>query len=99
MSQAEAGMQLVREARSARFWRWLGFHHARVPRPVDREGFAEGFGTSEVYCRFDWLDRLRILLSGKVHIQVLHQTDVMPLRWESTLDVAVLPPGYPMERK
>jgi hypothetical protein len=103
MRDMHVGMQsealVARPSLSARFWRRLGFGVAHCKRPdEDREGFAPGYGCSEVYLWLPWRERLRVLISGKAMVEMLHQTDVMPGRWESVSAFKVLPPNYPMQR-
>ena len=48
------------------------------PRPhlEDVEGMAPGYLRTEVVAHLDWVDRLRVLVSGKVHISTSMRTDV-----------------------
>jgi hypothetical protein len=67
---------------------------ARPLMPADPEpGFAEGELLTNVMLKVDWLDRLRILCSGRAQIEVRHQTDVVLLRVSSRASFYVLPPG------
>jgi len=47
-----------------------------VDLPDDAEGFAPGYTQTEVHMRLDLRDRLRTLLSGKLRVVVVSQTDV-----------------------
>lgn len=79
------------------FWRWLGFGHpyVRVPAELEEaEGWSPGCSVQDVAVYVDWLDRLRVLVSGKVMVQVSTQMDVMPGRMRSWSDFRVLPPSY-----
>ncbi len=46
-----------------------------VQLPDDAEGFAPGYLRSEVHMRLDLRDRLRTLVSGKLRVVVVTQTD------------------------
>lgn len=56
-------------------------------------GLAAGYLVSRVVIRFDWKDRLRILVSGRVEVQVQTTTDVFVRAAVSKSVVNVLPPG------
>lgn len=75
----------------------LGFGWARVERPDDaeQEGFAPGYMLSSVRAVFGWRDRLRILVSGQIHVEVALQSDVIPLKLRSVSAVSVLSPTTP----
>lgn len=47
-----------------------------VPIPEDLEGWAPSYMQTHVVATLDWRDRLRVLVSGKVHIQTNTKTDV-----------------------
>lgn len=84
---------VAKEPWLSRVWRKLGFRRPHVEGPgVPREGFAEGCIIVESVTHFDWKDRLRILVSGKVSSEHAIKTDVVVLRSRVTTDVAVLPP-------
>jgi hypothetical protein len=83
----------ARETRTSRFWRALGFHSAFADRPADLAGFVSGFACSDLTFRLSLLDRLRLLVSGRISVQVLHQMDAMPKRWQSNAAYGVLPPN------
>ncbi len=48
------------------------------PRPQleDVDGMAPGYLSTEVTAYLDWADRLRVLVSGKVHVSTSTRTDV-----------------------
>lgn len=79
-------------------WQRLGFGRCRAPRPEEDE-YAEGFAPSwlvtGVVCHLDWRDRLRVLVSGNLHVECALKTDVVVERSRSTSAVSVLPPGDP----
>ena len=79
-----------------RFWPRLGFHHARAERPDEdelREGWAPSWFVVETYVRLSWADRLRVMISGKMHVDHAIKTDVPIGRSTSTSSVAILPPN------
>jgi hypothetical protein len=47
-----------------------------APRLEDKEGWAPGYMITEVVASLDWRDRLRVLVSGKVHVSTSTRTDV-----------------------
>jgi len=47
-----------------------------VDLPEDAEGFAPGYTRTDVHMHLDLRDRLRTLLSGKLRVVVVSQTDV-----------------------
>lgn len=70
----------VFEAPSARSWwqRILSrlFPSKPVPYLEDQEGWAPGYISTHVNVRFDWVDRLRVLASGKVRIVTSTRSNV-----------------------
>lgn len=61
--------------RSERFWRALGFRSAYQERPEETAEFPS-YMVTDIRINVSLLDRLRILLSGKIHIESVHATDV-----------------------
>lgn len=47
-----------------------------IPAEDDKPGFAPSYLLTYVEARLDWLDRLRILVSGKCEVQIRTYTDV-----------------------
>jgi hypothetical protein len=47
-----------------------------TPYLEDREGWAPGYICTYVDVRFDWVDRLRVLVSGKVRIVTSTRSNV-----------------------
>jgi hypothetical protein len=79
-----------------RVWRWLGFKHACADRPEEdeeAEGWAPSWFIVETWVHLDWKDRIRILLSGKLHVEQAVKTDVPISRSRSTSAVGVLSPS------
>jgi hypothetical protein len=79
-----------------RFWPRLGFHRGRAPRPDEdelKEGWAPSWLIVETYVRLGWMDRLRVLLSGKLHVDHAIKTDVPIGRSSAVSGIGVLPPN------
>ena len=83
-------------------WRWLGFGEAHVSGPMTDEeeaeseakGFTAGALVTVAYTRFDWGDRLRVLVSGKVMLYTRTETDVIVRKSRSRSSASVLPPNH-----
>ena len=78
-----------------RLYAALGFGTAHALPPETAVKGCE-YGGSRVVWPFSFADRLRILLSGKIMVDMAHMMDRPPKVWESTTDIAILPPNYPM---
>lgn len=66
---------------------------ARRPEiPEDLDGWATSYMQTHVVWHADWCDRLRVLVSGKVHVQTNTKTDVDVKRMQSWSAVYVEPP-------
>lgn len=77
---------------SALIYQQLGFRGAKAPpHAVDWKG-SHTTGSTVVF-PLGFKDRLRILWSGKVEIEMLHRMAEQPRRWHTTADLAVLPPN------
>lgn len=61
--------------------------------PEDAEGFAPGYARTKTIMVLDFGDRLRVLLGGHVHLDAVHQTDVVIGKMKSQATVCVTPPG------
>jgi predicted anti-sigma-YlaC factor YlaD len=61
--------------------------------PDDAEGFAAGSMRTEVYIRMDIWDRLRALVSGRLRVTVLSQTDVAIGKVRSSTMFWIAPPA------
>lgn len=77
-------------------WDRMGFGtcSARM-EDEDHPDLAEAYISTDVYSRFDWKDRLRILFSGKVMVSLATKTSVIVEKAVSASKVSVLPPNYP----
>lgn len=75
-------------------WQRLGFGGCSSPNLDDvDDDYAPGAIGIVTTVRFDWLDRLRILVSGNVMVNTRCRTDVIVERSMSRSAVSVLPPG------
>lgn len=54
-----------------------------VDLPDDAEGFAPGYTRTDVHMHLDLRDRLRTLVSGKLRVVVVSQTDATVARMRS----------------
>lgn len=72
----------------------LGFRKCRAEPKPHGPGFSELHGGSNVILDFTWRDRLRVLISGMVMVDIAHRMSHLPARWESTHTFSVLPPNY-----
>lgn len=77
-------------ARLNRFYGWLGFRRARA----QSEWLKNGCGGSAMIFPLSFADRLRVVISGRIEVDLLHRIEPMPKRWETVADFAVLPPNY-----
>lgn len=59
----------------------------------DLDGFAPSYMSTFIRARIDWRDRLRLLVSGRLHIEVQTKTDVAVSKMVSQSVVYVLPPA------
>ena len=81
-------------------WDRLGFGHAYARlEDEDYPEMAEAFLHIDSYVHFDWKDRLRILLSGKVMLAVATKTNVFVEKAISVSSVKVLSPTYSMRKQ
>ncbi|MER9622682.1 hypothetical protein NKI98_14785 [Mesorhizobium sp. M0222] len=92
MEKIEHGYQVYKPTAKERFWNALGFGLASVPRPDDDPAFAEGWAVTTIVTHFDWRDRLRIVISGKVQTKVSLKTDVPVARAKTYAETRVMPP-------
>jgi hypothetical protein len=77
-------------------WNRLGFREAFLHRPEEdeyEEGYAHSWFTTETYAHFCFVDRLRILLSGNIHVHCSIKTDAAIHRSRAISAVAVMAPG------
>lgn len=79
-----------------RLWTRLGFGECANPDPwpEEMEGFAESHLCINTISHFDFWDRLKILISGKVMVAASTKTDVTVHQAISASSVSVLPPNW-----
>ena len=79
-------------------WERLGFGACLAPRP-DADEHAEGFEPSWIVCtthvHLDWRDRLRVLVSGHLMVDLALKTDVPVKRHSASSVMGVMPPSEP----
>jgi hypothetical protein len=80
-----------------RVWQFLGFCRQYDDdlfewRNAEGDGFAPSAFHTETHCILGWKDRLRVLVTGHVAVDVWSKTDVIVGRAVSRSSVAVLPP-------
>lgn len=77
-------------------WHRLGFNYAHAKSFDDTEhpDMAEAWLCVETYSQLSWIDRLRVLISGKVHIQAKTKTDVVVRHAITNSAFSVLPPTH-----
>lgn len=78
--------------RSERFWRWLGFRYVRTDLPDDVDKTHPGWMLTTVRFKFDWADRLRLLVSGQLHIDVRQATTQQVDEAVSAASHEIIPP-------
>lgn len=98
------GAFCARETLSARIWRWLGFGMGNrwdmvEWRCEEEPGFAPGALITDTVVHLDFLDRLRVLIGGRLRIEVSTKTDVLVKKSKSMSAVGVMPPTYPIPGK
>jgi hypothetical protein len=77
-------------------WQRLGFGRAHAERPEElerEEGFAPSWFITETYGHFSFLDRVRILVSGNIHVQCAIKTDQIIEKSKAVSAISVLKPG------
>lgn len=60
--------------RAERFWRALGFRHHHFDLPKEAEGLP-GWAMTKVRLEFGMLDRLRLLTTGRLHLDIEQAMD------------------------
>jgi len=93
MTDATNGVYTFKPTLKQRFWRALGFHFhlGEEPEGIDR---LPGWMKTEISLNFGWIDRLRLLMTGRlrVHSTVYFDTP-SPMVCKSRVDWHALPPG------
>lgn len=73
-------------------WRRLGFGGRGLLPAAEHPDFAPSELIVVTTCSFDWKDRLRLLISGRIQVEARGQTDVAIKRSLGRSAVGVLPP-------
>lgn len=60
-----------------RVWRKLGFHYHLGDEPAGGDNLP-GWSQTKVRLGFSWVDRLRLLLTGRLLVVLTQQTDTPP---------------------
>lgn len=78
-----------------RIWLALGFGMPAYldMDDLDQPGWAPAYLESSTFIKFDWRDRLRVLVSGRVYVCCKSKTDVVIGRAITRSQVSVLAPG------
>ena len=80
-------------------WNRLGFHScAAYLDDKDYPDMANAYIDTDVYAHLSWMDRIRILISGKVMVSLATKTNVIVERALSASKISVLPPNYPLRK-
>ena len=82
-------------SRSERLWRKLGFryHLGELPNPDVQEPLA-GWMQNRGYFSFDWSDRLRLLVTGRLKVVTTFDLDTpSPSKVRTRMDWQILAPG------
>lgn len=76
-------------------WRQLGFGTCHASFDEDEHSeMAEACLTAGAYCYIDWKDRLRLLVSGKLMVDIAIKTDVIVRKSIAKSNISILPPTW-----
>jgi len=87
-----AGAMAYRPTLARRIWTALGFHYHFGAEPEGIDALA-GWMCTETRMRFGFRDRLRLLVSGRLHIKLVQHTPVQCDYSRNRLDWQIEPPG------
>jgi hypothetical protein len=92
MKNADAVL-CVRPSLRDRFWRWLGFryHLGDDPRREENE-ILDGWLCTEVKMHFGILDRVRLLLTGRLLVRTVHEFPEVVSYSKTRTDWLIYPP-------
>lgn len=95
MSETTHGAYEAKPTLAQRAARYFGFryHLGEDPEGVDAY---QGWMVTETRMHFGFLDRLRLLTSGKLHIKLVQHTPEKVDHSRNRLDWRILPPGEPL---
>ena len=87
-----------RPTRAMRFWRWLGFRHAHVGKSAGSPDlpFPErGWLTTGATFRLPFVERIRVLLSGRISVEAQIITEPAVIETRGTFfDAGTLAPRW-----
>ena len=89
---SEASYQIYKPTLRQRFFRWLGFRYHRVDLPDNIEATMPGWMMTTCRVHFDFADRLRLLLTGKLHIDIRQATSQQVDSAVNTTSFEIIPP-------
>lgn len=95
MTEATHGAFETKPTLAQRAARFFGFryHLGEDPEGVDAY---QGWMVTETRMHFGFLDRVRLLVSGKLHIKLVQHTPEEVDDFRNRLDWRILPPGEPL---
>jgi len=76
MTDVNNGCMIYTPTLAERFWRALGYRCRGVPEETPEMEGLRGWMMQTVVWRVSLLDRLRLLIGGRVRVRVLTKTDV-----------------------
>ncbi len=77
---------------SERAWRWLGFRYHLGTEPEGVDGM-QGWMCTDSRMHFGWADRLRLLVSGRLHLRLVQHTTVQVEGTKNRFDWRIPAPG------
>lgn len=93
MTDATNGYAMYRPTLAERFWRKLGYRYHLGDEPEGTDGMP-GWVCHGVKLQFGFGDRVRLLLTGKLHVKSTMHTDVPSASTIKTrLDWEIIRPG------
>lgn len=75
-----------------RMWRWLGYRYHLGAEPENVDGLTGWMKTETRMC-FGWADRIRLLVSGRLHMSLVQHTTVQVEGTKNRMDWRILTPG------
>ena len=73
-------------------WRWLGFRYHLGAEPAGIEQM-QGWMCTKSRIHFGWADRIRLLVSGRLSMQLVQHTTVQVEGTKNRFDWHILAPG------
>ena len=93
------GAYYAKQPLSLRVWHFLGFYGKHDEDLFDwrnmetpEDGFVQSCLHTETHIVLDWKDRLRVMFTGHLRVDVWTKTDVAVKLMKSRSQIAVLPP-------